>query len=319
MSKNFYTLDLINISQLITGTGAIFTGKIQFGQLLTIHRLTERKESIIDPFNEKGIVEDLDKVEDEEFQRHLNPGKLNEIKKYIGSELKEKNIGALFPSSVILSLEINENSNEEITEDEIESFYHEKLNSCFLINSPNGFKKLYIPKNSRICLIVDGQHRFYGFKKYYEAEQDIEEKEKVSQFEFITTIILGFDPYQVAEVFANVNFYQKPVNRSLYYDIFGTSANERNDIQLAHFLALHLQNNSDSPLQDMIKLLGKGFGLFSQAFIVEKLLIHFKGGVWGDLFLDYQNNGKEYLKIPEFIKAYFNSIEKNYNSCGQLE
>lgn len=313
MSLNYFIIDSLQISQLKSGTGGVFTARLTFDQLYKIHRLTERKESLHDPF---GLKKDKnDKIEDDEFQRHLSPGKLSEIKKYVGLEFANSDTKIIFPSAVIISLDLNEDNSEEMSQENIESLYSPLLQSCFVVNAGNSFKKIYIPKNNKISLIVDGQHRFYGFKKYYDT-LDSGDKTKFEKFEFITTILVGFDSYQIAQVFANVNFHQKPVNRSLYYDIFGSTSTDRNEIQLAHFLALHMQNNIESPLLNMIKLLGKGYGLFSQAFFVEKLLIHFdQNGIWRDLYLDYKNNGERFLTISVFMKLYFSSVSYSYSSC----
>jgi DGQHR domain-containing protein len=311
--KNFFKILALEVLQLNSKTGAVFTGRITFKELLTIHRLTERKESLIDPFGDNKVSKIVD---DEEFQRHLNNNKLIDLGKFLESEFDDiNNSKIIFPSSVIISLDLNENNSDTLSESEIDSLYENGLTSCFVINREK-YSEIYIPKNERICLIVDGQHRFYGLKKFYETIKDKDKKEKILDFQFITSILLGYDTFQVAEVFANVNFNQKPVNKSLYYDIFGSSVKEKNEIQLAHFLALHMQNNDDSPLKGMIKLLGKGYGLFSQAFFVEKLLIHFKeNGAWNSLYEDYISNGESYLKIPEFLKAYFNAIKDSYEKC----
>jgi DGQHR domain-containing protein len=310
---NFYKISALEVLQLNSKSGAVFTGRITFEQLLTIHRLTERKESTIDPFGErKNLIKIND---DEEFQRHLNTSKLSDLNKFLINEFKDETQNVIFPSSVILSLDLNENNSDNLSENEIDDFYEPNLSSCFAINN-NGYSSIYIPKSKRICLIVDGQHRFYGLKKFFESTNDKILKNRILEFQFISTILLGYDSFQVAEVFANVNFNQKPVNKSLYYDIFGSAAKEKNEIQLAHFLALHMQNSSDSPLSGMIKLLGKGHGLFSQAFFVEKLLIHFvKNGTWNDLYNNYVNNGQEFLKIPFFLKAYFKAIQNCYENC----
>lgn len=313
--SNFYKVDVINISQTPDNTGGVYTGKITFEQLFTIHRLTERKESTQDPFGGKKKV-NYQEVDDEEFQRHLSDRKLGQIKTYL-EELLHTNTATVFPSAVIISLDINENNSDNLSYQEIENEYSPELNSCFLIENQltPELKTLFIPKNKRICLIVDGQHRFYGLKRFYESAKP-EIQSRINKFEFITTILIGFDPFQVGQVFANVNFHQKPVNRSLYYDIFGASSTDKNEIQLAHYLVLHLQNSLESPLEGMIKLLGKGYGLFSQAFLVEKMLIHFStNGVWNELFNDFRSNGKKFLNIPDFIKMYFRSIEFNYDNC----
>jgi len=309
--RNFFKIKVLKIQQLKSGSGAVYSGRITFGELLKIHRLTERKESLLDPFGEKNESFEDDK----EFQRHLSETKLLSLHNFLGREFdEEEKSSIIFPSSVILSLDINENNADDLTEEQIQNYYTPDLDSCFVVYREE-VDCIYVPKNKGICLIVDGQHRFYGLKLFYESTKDTNLLKQIESFQFISTILLGYDTFQVAEVFANVNFNQKPVNRSLYYDIFGSAANEKNDIQLAHFLALHMQNNESSPLKDMIKLLGKGYGLFSQAFFVEKLLIHFKDkGVWNKLYKDYLNDGKDYLKIPIFLKAYFGAIEQCYPS-----
>lgn len=311
--EHFFKLTVLQVLQLNSKSGAVFTGRITFDQLLTIHRLTERKESNLDPYGE--INTQITVNDDEEFQRHLNPTKLSDLNRYIKSNLLENRENVIFPSSVIISLDLNENNSESMSEAEIESNFVPNLSSCFITKSEY-YHNLYIPKTKRICLIVDGQHRFSGLKKFYLNTSDESIRRKILEFEFISTILLGYDSYQVAEVFANVNFNQKPVNKSLYYDIFGSSAETKNEIQLAHFLALHLQNNEQSPLQGMIKLLGKGYGLFSQAFFVEKLLMHFRpGAVWNELYLDYESDGNDFYDIPKFLRAYFKAIRDAYSTA----
>lgn len=311
--KNFIKISALEVLQLNSKSGAVYTGRITFGELLTIHRLTERKESLLDPYGEFNNKIEFDN--DEEFQRHLNSSKLKDLNKFLEKEFQNDKQSIVFPSSVIISLDLNENNSSELNEKKIENKYIEGLSSCFVLND-NGINSIYIPKTKRICLIVDGQHRFYGLKKFYETTNEKNKKDKIFNFQFIATILLGYDPYQVAEVFANVNFNQKPVNKSLYYDIFGSSVKEKNEIQLSHFLALHMQNSENSPLKGMIKLLGKGYGMFSQAFFVEKLLIHFKGkGVWNDLYENYVNDGEKFLIIPVFLKAYFKAIKDAYSDC----
>lgn len=314
--ENFIKISSLEVLQLNSKSGAVYTGRITFKELLVIHRLTERKENSTDPFGDKMNVRKISAdIDDNEFQRHLNKSKLIQLAKYLNEGFGNQNEGILYPSSVILSVDLNEDNSNELKEDEIDNKYYEGISNCFTIEK-DGITSIFIPKTERICLIVDGQHRFYGLKKFYNETKDLKKKDKILGFQFIATILLGYDPYQVAEVFANVNFNQKPVNKSLYYDIFGSSAKEKNEIQLAHFLALHMQNNQESPLNDMIKLLGKGYGLFSQAFFVEKLLIHFKDdGVWTDLYQNYLLDGDRFLKIPEFLILYFSEIKKAYPEC----
>lgn len=312
-SKNYFKLDVIEISQFQAGT--VFVGKIKFSELSRIHRLNERKESLLDPFGDKSVDFAVDfAMDDEKFQRHLSPSKLNKIAKFLKEQYEQsadkKAIG-FFPTSIIIALGHDvDYKPEDLTDNVLESMYSKDLSSCFLDQNRN---KLYIPNNDRIALIVDGQHRYYGVKKFYESLSG-KDKENVDNFEFATTFLLGFDMYQLGEIFATVNFTQKPVNRSLYYDIFGSIPDtERNDIKLAHYLALHLNNNEESPIRSMIKMLGRGYGLFSQAFFVEKMLMHFREkGVWEPIYADYLCDGREHKKLPIFMRKYLESVKESY-------
>jgi DGQHR domain-containing protein len=330
----YLVLNVVEVRQL--QNGIVFTGKIKFNQLDNIFKLTERKESINDPFDNKVVKI----TNDEQFQRQLSNKKLKEIQEYLLEEIsqieKNKSLG-MFPSSVILynrSYELDDlkldEQNEEITDKDevvlteaiIANSYTSDLDCCFYIPDKNNadLYKLYVPKNPDTTLIVDGQHRFFGTKLLYNRTTDTPTKKIISEFEFIVTYLVGFDIYEVGQIFATVNFNQKPVNRSLYYDIFGSApqtdreGNLQNDIRLAHDLALHLNNSETSPVNSMIKLLGKGYGLFSQAFFVSNMLKVFRSGIWDKYLIDYVNGGKEFKKIAKFMKSYFQALHEAYPS-----
>lgn len=334
MKPNKYIkLSVVQVRQL--QNGIVFTGKMKFSQLNQVYKLTERREKTLDPFDNSPI--DETKVSSE-FQRQLSIKKLKEIQHYLFEEIqqieKKKSLG-MFPSSVILynrSYEIddlvfnkgNESiaDNEEVnlTESIIEDSFSTELDCCFYIrdNKQEDLYTLYIPNNSNSTLIVDGQHRFFGTKMLFDSLNDNKMKEIVNNFEFIITYLVGFDIYEVGQIFATVNFNQKPVNRSLYYDIFGSApqtdreGNLQNDIRLAHDLAVHLNNNQNSPIQSMIKLLGKGYGLFSQAFFVFNMLRVFRTGIWNHYLIDYINQGTDYRDIAKFMKSYFQALQECY-------
>lgn len=330
----YIILNVVEVRQL--QNGYVFTGKIKFKELNQIFKLTQRKESFNDPIDNTTIS--LAK-EDKEFQRQLSDKKLREIQVYLKEEIQQiekgKSLG-MFPSSLILynrSYELDDlnlaeqkellNTNDEVilTEQIILNSYKSDLDCCFyLLDKEPDIYKLYIPKNPKTTLIVDGQHRFFGTKLLYNSLPDGNNKTIVGDFEFIITYLVGFDIYEVGQIFATVNFNQKPVNRSLYYDIFGSApqtdrdGNLQNDIRLAHDLALHLNNNETSPIKSMIKLLGKGYGMFSQAFFVEKMLRVFRNGIWDKFLIDYLNTGNEYKTIAKFMKAYLLALKEAYPS-----
>ena len=79
--------------------------------------------------------------------------------------------------------------------------------------------------------IVDGQHRLYSMRSLYEdvMQKDMfnEEDDEIvlrylRNYRFNCTILLNFDLWEQAQVFADVNFNQKRVSTSLYYFIRGT-------------------------------------------------------------------------------------------------
>jgi DGQHR domain-containing protein len=316
IDKNYIIVNVIKINQFKKGQSYLFIGKIKFKDLDKVHKLTERVEDPSDPFNDKK-----QENKDQEFQRHLNEGKLKKILKYLSQKLEkseEINDSVAFQTPLILAGDLFEDNPENITEAFIEENYSADLKSCFISEKED---KIYIPRNNKLILIVDGQHRFYGLKKLYE-ELDENKKKKLDDFEFSVNFVLGLDIFNVGEIFATINFEQKPVNKSLYYDIFGSIPDNKgkNDIKLAHDLTLHMQNNEESPLNGMIKLLGRGKGYFSQAFFVENLIPHFrKGGVWRELYLSFIEGKTEYKKIAKFLKMYFKVIKKCYNEAWVKE
>lgn len=311
IDSKYIALDVTELKQFNIGTVAV--GTIRFADLMDVHRLTERTESNCDPFG--TAIPACSEPTDEEFQRRLSPTKLAEIRDFLEAEMRARKEGSdalgLFPGSLIIAFDKDEEYDHSKIDDKfLEKMYSPKLTSVFLSNDDH----LYVPRNPRIALIVDGQHRLYGLKQLRDSLTDKNDIDMVDGFEFAATFLIGFDIYQLGRIFATVNFKQKPVNRSLYYDIFGSLPDtERNSIRLAHDLALHLNNSDKSPIQGMIKLLGRGYGLFSQAFFVEKLLIHFKDeGVWASAYADYLEGGKQYLQLPTFMRTYLSCWQEAF-------
>jgi DGQHR domain-containing protein len=307
--KDFIAVDVVPVNQFLE-TQNIFLGKITFKEMDVIQRLTFRKDPEYDPYDLSS--KPLPK-EKQEFQRHLQEQKLNRIAKDAKVLLDEVKTGkvethGLFHTSLILSLELEDEEEASITT--LKKKDTSQLKTCFLNRREN---KLYIPKNPEVALIVDGQHRFHGLKKFYES-LDINDKKIVEKFEFPVTFLIGLDIYEVGTIFATVNFKQKPVNKSLYYDIFGSYPEARDqELKIAHDLALHLNNNEKSPIKNMIKLLGRGNGLISQSFFVESIIPILKYGVWKEILEDYKMNGKQYIQIGHFMKTYLEAIESTYH------
>lgn len=244
------------------------------------------------------------------YQRRVDAKRSNEIKDFIRhSILQERNglqLATLFPTSMILALSTDDNC------DEYNSLSLGDDDACELDIKTNVF-------------IVDGQHRMMGMIKLYNELNDrlikTEEDEYVlsylQSYKLNCTILVNYDLWEQGQVFINVNFKQKPVNKSLYYEIFGSVYSEnqkdwvRNKIYLAHNMTIMLNSHPSSPFFQHIKMLGTGEGYVSQAFVVESLLRHFKvGGLWyfnpdDSSYMDTNYFGTELLSFFVAIKKLF--------------
>jgi len=269
-------IKLLKITQL--NSKAIYVGKISYFQLKDKVSLTKRIVS--------GNTE---------YQRESDMTRVNKIAEFL--EKHEKSVSP-FPTPLVLALSTEQNvlittkkENTSNTSISLTEYTQQEEPLPVLINdqgnsdideSTDDFFELYIPNNTiEKIFIVDGQHRFLGIEKYFLKNK--QEKD----FEFSVTFLLDYDIYEQAEVFANINFKQKPVNKSLYYDIFG-SLPGRNEFTFTHYLVKTI--NTNPPLDGIVKMLGKGSGIISLAFMVEtiiKQILGYKGKIY-NLYKEYE-------------------------------
>ncbi|SUU53972.1 DGQHR domain-containing protein [Actinobacillus pleuropneumoniae] len=167
-------------------------------------------------------VRGVDK-EDGAVQRTLNTRRINDIKKFILE-------GHTFFNSFILNW-TDKNFIPEINTKEL---------------------TLSIPIINRGAQVIDGQHRIAGF------EAAIEEDNSIGNRNVIITLCLGLHTKQAAEIFLNINTEQKPVPKSLIYDLFGELVEDENKaaINRSTDLARELNENPESPLYNFIKFPG---------------------------------------------------------------
>lgn len=328
----------ILVNQLTSKPIAI--SAIDFPVLRSMVKFTSREPQNYDPFVPIKSVGQVEKeVKNAYYQRLTNGKRVSNIYNFLLKEIanvhsSKTNALGSFPTSVIISLDLNQEfETEEEYLDFIKTADKEEYIGAFYNKIDDNNIELTIP-DGKFALIVDGQHRLMGMIKLFNDALNnnikigrktlIEEYPKltndivldhIKQFEFNCTILLGFDKWEQGKVFADVNFNQKPVNKSLYYDIFGSYPDpNKNDIFLSHMLAMHLNNNNDSVIKGFIKMLGSGKGYFSQAFFVEAILSHFKPkGVWASMPMDYLNEGDDYKILPKFFKSYLKAIKNVFN------
>lgn len=330
----------LKVQQLTSKPIAI--ASIGFQDLRKIVKFTYREPQNYDPFNpDKSIEEVTEDINKDYYQRLTNDKRLGSIYNFLVKEINnivisENNAIGSFPTAIIISMDINQDIDLEV---ELHSLIDAKEYTGAFYQE-NGSKIQLITPTNKVSLIVDGQHRLSAMIQLYEDAKNDSVRigrnslkseypkltneliiENLERFELNCTLLLGFDKWEQGKVFADVNFNQKPVNKSLYYDIFGSFPDpNKNDIFLAHMLAMHLNNNSNSVIKDSIKMLGSGKGYFSQAFFVEALLEHFgKNGIWNTIPMDYLENGKEYKMLPKILKAYLKAVKLNFEEFWPKE
>ena len=178
-------------------------------------------------------------------QRGLNEERLKAIARYIGR------VDSAFPNSIILSANFREEDGVE--EDEAEKRWTiEKAPSRALQNAAAIDRyTLRIPTKERLAAVIDGQHRLFAF-----ALTDKEGSKRLDT-QLICSVFLDLPkPFQ-AQLFATINSTQKPVDKSLTYELFGYNIAEEEEIywspdKLAVFLARKLNAEKGSPLKGRI-------------------------------------------------------------------
>jgi DGQHR domain-containing protein len=166
-------------------------------------------------FTQKSIeglqLDDTDQTEvvknTQYYQRKLNQERLKEIQKFIVDTIldeKDNNaVATLFPSSMILAVQ--------------------------KVELPQTKEYFDFEFDDTPIYIVDGQHRMMAMKLLYERmtrpefiqDDDIQYiVHYLENYRFNATILVNYDLWEQGQVFVNVNFRQKPVNKSLYYEVF---------------------------------------------------------------------------------------------------
>lgn len=255
----------------------LIQANIPFMELYKNASFTFMRDPINDPY------EMIDKVPHNEFyQRRTDPKRVREIARYIrktvANQYGEYGVATLFPTAMLVAASI----------DDTDFRVGESVNLDIDVLNENS---LYI---------VDGQHRLMGMKVLYEeltnslmrSDEDEYLLRYMQDYVFNCTILLNFDLWEQAQVFADVNFNQKKVDKSLYYTIYGMqySTNpadyNRNYIYIAHNLVKFMNTHPLSPLRGMIMMVGNKPGytkaLMSQACLAEALMnnIYSPRGIW---------------------------------------
>ncbi|MCK5717760.1 MAG: DGQHR domain-containing protein [Thiomargarita sp.] len=149
-------------------------------------------------------------------QRLLNQKRIKSIKNFVLE-------GGMFPNGIILNW----------TSDDLLRFNNNHL-------------ELQI--GSQMAQIIDGQHRIAGINAA------LKEKAEVGNIEIPTIFTQQLSTAKCAQIFLSINSEQKPVPKSLVYDLYPIAFPKRDYlIDRATDIAEKLNNDTDSPYRDYIK------------------------------------------------------------------
>lgn len=213
------------------------------------------------------------------IQRLLNPSRIEKIKNYL---LK----GNIFFNSFILNW----------TEDRTPPIFNNG-NISFVVS----------PFSAQV---IDGQHRIEGIAAAMAEDASVGERE------LIVTLCIGLTTEQAAKVFLNINTEQKPVPKSLIYDLFGLTENDPNiGINRARDIADNLNQNQESPLFKRIRFPGdkaiKGVSTIDLSTFVSVLQKELEQD---GVFSKYKIDTLE--KQASVINNFFVAIQAYYKKLG---
>ncbi|MBK6642419.1 MAG: DGQHR domain-containing protein [Bacteroidetes bacterium] len=152
--------------------------------------------------------------------------------------------------------------------------------------------------------IIDGQHRLAGLS------EAIKDNDKIGDQEILVTFCIGLTTREAALIFVNINSEQKPVPKSLIYDLFGEMDDNTNHaINRATDIAEDLNDNEESAYYGAIKFPGKarGVGIIDLSAVVTSLKKHLEPeGVFANHKLtNLQNQKMVILNYFTALKFYY--------------
>jgi len=189
-------------------------------------------------------------------QRKLSEARRKEIRDYITS------VDCAFPNSIILAA--NYDTKGFINDNNETRWSYE----C--IDEENNLYEISIPSQIKHAAIIDGQHRLNGFLELESVGKDME---------LVCSVYFDLPSSLQAFLFATINSTQKPVDKSLAYQLFGFELLDEefkswSPDKLAISICRKLDNDDKSPFYQHIKLINsvKQDWMVSVAAVVDGIL-----------------------------------------------
>ena len=178
--------------------------------------------------------------------------------------------------------------------------------NTFILNWTDENTKPVFESNAKIPVLnasaqlIDGQHRLEGIKEAAKINPDIYDKE------VLVSMAMNLGTKDAAKIFININSEQKPVPRSLIYDLYGVTDEDKNyAITRAGDIAKELNENIESPYYNFVKFPGmaKSRGKIDLSTIVNSL----KKDVDTDGKF-YANNIRDLNNQSQIVINYFSAL-----------
>lgn len=164
---------------------------------------------------------------------------------------------------------------------------------------------LALPIDTRSAQIIDGQHRVEGLRAA------LEENQHVGDIQIPISIYVGLSTRACADLFLSINTEQKPVPRSLVFDLYGEASEGVVDPAAlrARDIAMHLNDHESSPYFENIKLpnqpIRRGGIALSTAVAALKPLVEEKG-------IFEQIDAAELEVQKKIVENFFIALSRKY-------
>lgn len=167
--------------------------------------------------------------------------------------------------------------------------------------------KVSLPIIRAAAQVIDGQHRLAGLT------QAIEVRDAIGDQELLVTLCVGLTTSNAAKIFLNINTEQKPVPKSLIYDLFGEVVDdEAHAVNRSTDLARDLNDDPESPLYNQVKFPGapRGQGSIELSTFVSALKDHLKP----DTGTFYTYKIRDFERQKAAINNFFQSLHDFYDN-----
>ena len=166
-------------------------------------------------------------------------------------------------------------------------------------------ENIVIPLVDSVAQLIDGQHRLEGLKEAIKVDESISEKS------VLVSMVIGLKTKEAAKIFININTEQKPAPKSLIFDLYGETEDDKNfAITRSGDIAKDLNENVESPYYNLVKYPGnpRGKGKIDLSTVVSVLKKYVD--VDGKFV---ENNIRDLSLQSQFIINYFSAIKYHWD------